>query len=210
MRRRLHVPIVAVVLLAAALIGRGQGPGAREIPFDATDPFKFPDNIHLGEVAGVASNSKGDVFIYTRTGHPVVSIGTSRAFSRGGSRLFQVAKAGKYVREIGQENYALPVPHQVRVNGHDYGCSDDQMSNPTGKVDLAGEIQMLLGRKAEAERVPALPLTPGAGGAAAGGGGRGGGGAAAAGAEGARRGGGGAGGGGSEEGGGRRGSGPPG
>src|SRR5262245_2704090 len=203
MRRRLHVPIVAVVLLAAALIGRGQGPGAREIPFDATDPFKFPDNIHLGEVAGVATNSKGDVFVYTRTGHPVVSIGTSRAFSRGGSRLFQFDKTGKYVGEIGQDSYAFLVAQQVRVDPQDNIWAIDQMSNTVMKFDPSGQVQMLLGRKAEAERVPALPLTPGAAPAgraagAPGGGERG----AAPPARG--------GGGGSEEGGGRRGGGPPG
>ena len=40
-----------------------------EIAFDsAADPLKFPANIHPGEIAGVATNSKGDVFVYTRTG----------------------------------------------------------------------------------------------------------------------------------------------
>ena len=62
-----------------------------EIRFDSVaDPLKFPDNIHLGEVAGVATNSKGDIFVYTRTGHPTITIGTSRAFAHGGSRLFRV------------------------------------------------------------------------------------------------------------------------
>ena len=44
-----------------------------EITFDSVDPLKFPENIHLGEVAGVATNSKGDMFVYTRTGHPTIS-----------------------------------------------------------------------------------------------------------------------------------------
>ena len=38
-----------------------------EIAFDSVaDPLKFPDNIYMGEVAGVATNSKGDIFVYTR------------------------------------------------------------------------------------------------------------------------------------------------
>ena len=37
----------------------------------------------------MATNSKGDIFVYTRTGHPTISIGTARPFAHGGSRLFQ-------------------------------------------------------------------------------------------------------------------------
>ena len=54
------------ILLRAALLAGI--PAARSLPvpeiaFDsAADPLKFPDNIHLGEAAGVATNSKGDSF----------------------------------------------------------------------------------------------------------------------------------------------------
>ena len=83
-----------VQLLLAATLLAGIPAAAQfavpEIPFDsAADPLKFPDNIHLGEAAGVATNSKGDVFVYTRTGHPTISIGAARPFAHGGSRLFQ-------------------------------------------------------------------------------------------------------------------------
>ena len=57
-----------------------------EIAFDsAANPLKLPDDIYLGEVAGVATNSKGDIFVYTRTGHPTISLG-SRARSRTAAR----------------------------------------------------------------------------------------------------------------------------
>jgi DNA-binding beta-propeller fold protein YncE len=166
MRRLLHVPILAVVLFAAPLLGQG----VREIPFESSDPLKFPDNIHLGEVGGVATNSKGDVFVYTRTGHPVISIGTDRAFSRGGSRLFQLDRTGKYVREIGQDLYAFMVAQQVRVDAQDNIWTVDQMTNTVIKFNPSGQIEMLLGRKTEAERIPALPLTPQPAAPAAGGG----------------------------------------
>jgi DNA-binding beta-propeller fold protein YncE len=199
MTRLLRVFFAAVLLSGVAVAA--QSP-VRDIAFDsATEPLKLPDNIYLGEVAGVATNSKGDVFVYTRTGHPVISIGSARAFSRGGSRMFQFDKTGKYVREIGQDSYAFLVAQQVRVDPEDNIWAVDQMSNTVMKFDPSGQVTMLLGRKAEAERVPALPLTPAAGagtgrGAGAGGGatgGRGGGGGAPA-----------------EEGAGRRGGGPAG
>jgi DNA-binding beta-propeller fold protein YncE len=164
MRRLIHIPILAVILFAAPLSSQG----VREIPFESSDPLKFPDNIHLGEVGGVATNSKGDVFVYTRTGHPVISIGTDRAFSRGGSRLFQLDRTGKYVREIGQDLYAFMVAQQVRVDAQDNIWTVDQMTNTVIKFNPSGQIELLLGRKAEAERIPALPLTPQAAAPAAG------------------------------------------
>ena len=171
------VAIVAVVRLTAQF-------AVPEIAFDSADPLKWPANIHLGEAAGVATNSKGDVFVYTRTGHPTMTFGTARPFAHGGSRLFQFDRAGKFVREIGQDSYGFLVAQQVRVDPQDNIWVVDQMSSMVIKFDPNGQIQMLLGRKSESERVPALapvqpaPAAAGAGegrGGGAAGGGRGGG-----------------------------------
>src|SRR5215469_17081087 len=108
-------------LLAAALLA--SAPAAAQVPeiaFEANADFlRLPNNIHLGEVAGVATNSKGDIFVYTRTGHPTISLGTSRPFAHGGSRLLQFDRTGKFVREIGQDSYGLMVAQQVRVDPQD-------------------------------------------------------------------------------------------
>ena len=90
---------------------------------------------HLGEVAGVATNSKGDIFVYTRTGHPTITIGTSRPFAHGGSRLFQFDRNGKFVREIGQDSYGFLVAQQVRVDPQDNIWIVDQMSSMVIKFD---------------------------------------------------------------------------
>ena len=128
------------------------------------EPLKFPDNIALGEAAGVATNSHGDVFVYTRTGHPTITIGTARPFAHGGSRLVQFDKTGKFVREIGQDSYGFLVAQQVRVDPQDNVWIVDQMSSMVIKFDPNGRVQLLLGRKAEAETVPAPPLGSGRGG----------------------------------------------
>src|ERR1700747_3492812 len=113
------VPLVLAATMAAGIPSVAQC-AVPDIPFDsAADPLKFPDKIHMGEAAGVATNSKGDVFVYTRTGHPTISLGTSRPFAHGGSRLFQFDKTGKFVREIGQDSYAFLVAQQVRVDPQD-------------------------------------------------------------------------------------------
>jgi DNA-binding beta-propeller fold protein YncE len=147
--------LVSVAFLAAApAIAQFAVP---EIRFDSVEPLKFPDNVHLGEAAGVATNSKGDVFVYTRTGHPTVSIGTARPFAHGGSRVFQFDRSGKFVREIGKDSYGLMFAQQLRVDPQDNLWVVDQMSSMVMKFDTNGQVQLLLGRKAESERVPAAP-----------------------------------------------------
>jgi len=151
------------LLLATALIS-GISAAAQAVPeiaFDAAETLKFPANIHLGEAAGVATNSKGDVFVYTRTGHPTISIGTARPFAHGGSRLLQFDKSGKFVREIGQDSYGFLVAQQVRIDPQDNIWVVDQMSSMVMKFDTNGQIQLLLGRKSESERLPtAAPQAP--------------------------------------------------
>jgi hypothetical protein len=159
---RRFIQILQSATFLAGLTASAQIP---EIPFDsAVNVLKYPDNISIGEVAGVATNSKGDIFVYTRTGHPTISIGTSRPFAHGGSRLYEFDKTGKFVREIGQDSYAFLVAQQVRVDGQDNIWIVDQMSSTVMKFDPGGRVQMLLGRKAESEQVPASPLNAGRGG----------------------------------------------
>jgi hypothetical protein len=79
--------MIAATALAFGTSLFAQAP-APDIAFDSNpDLLKFPDNIHLGEAAGVATNSKGHVS-YTRTGAANAALGTSRTFYKAGSRLF--------------------------------------------------------------------------------------------------------------------------
>ena len=105
----------------------------------------------------MATNSRGDIFVYTRTGHPTVTIGTARPFAHGGSRLLQFDRTGKYVREIGKDSYAFMVASQVRVDPSDNIWAVDEMTNTVIKFDPQGRVGMLLGRKAENVNVPPRP-----------------------------------------------------
>ncbi|HEY6361842.1 MAG TPA: peptidyl-alpha-hydroxyglycine alpha-amidating lyase family protein [Vicinamibacterales bacterium] len=157
MRRR----FVPAALIAASLALGGPLSAQLNIPeitYDAAEPLRFPPNIHLGEAAGVATNSKGDIFVYTRTGTPVITTAGARNVSHGGSRLFQFDRAGKFVREIGQGAYGFLQAQQVRVDPQDNVWVVDQMSTQVIKFDPNGRIQMVLSRKPEAMRVPNLPL----------------------------------------------------
>ncbi|HVH25436.1 MAG TPA: peptidyl-alpha-hydroxyglycine alpha-amidating lyase family protein [Vicinamibacterales bacterium] len=160
MKKLLRVCATAGVIAASAAALSAQL-SVPELLFDSNpDLLKFPADIHMGEAAGVATNSQGDIFLYTRTGNPHIVIGTSRAVSHGGSRLFQFDRTGKFVREIGGGTYGMLQAQQVRVDPQDNVWIVDQMSTQVIKFDANGRVQMILSRKPEAMRVPALPLTP--------------------------------------------------
>jgi DNA-binding beta-propeller fold protein YncE len=156
MKCLLPLLLTAAALCAAPAAAQTPVP---EIAFDsAPNPLALPDDIYLGETAGVATNSKGDIFVYTRTGHPTVSLGSSRAFAHGGSRLFQFDRTGKFVREIGQNSYGFMYAQQVRIDPQDNIWIVDQMTNYVMKFDPEGRVAMLLGRKAEGVTAPGAPL----------------------------------------------------
>src|SRR5438105_8124836 len=114
------VAIVAGIYAAGGLVSAQQA--APDIPYDSTPNFlKLPDDIYLGEAVGVATNSKGNIFVYTRTGSPAVTAGTERTFARGmgAARLFEFDASGKYIREIGQGLYGFVFAHTVRIDPQD-------------------------------------------------------------------------------------------
>jgi hypothetical protein len=183
---------------AAAMLAVGASlaaQSAKEIAYDANPDFlTLPAGANFGEVAGVATNSKGHVFVYTRTGHPVATLGDERTFYHGGSRLFQFDQSGKYVKEIGQGVYGVNFAQQARVDPQDNLWIVDAGSNMVMKFDADGRLQLVLGRKPENITLRPGPGVPASGGLPLGG-------APEAGRGGAGRGG---------EGGGRGNAGPPG
>jgi hypothetical protein len=161
--RRLRTMVFAATIAGAGASPLAQSP--REIAFDANaDALTLPANTHLGEVAGVATNSKGHVFVYTRTGHAVATLGDERTFYHNGSRLFQFDQNGKFVKEIGQGVYAVNFAQQVRVDPQDNIWIVDAGSNQVVKFDADGRFQLVLGRKPENITVRPGPGVPASGG----------------------------------------------
>ena len=160
-----HETIIRSLLVAVALAvtGTGSPPSSRfrRLPFDSNaDLLSFRRPSTWAKRRAWRPIRKGDIFLYTRTGNPTMTLGTSRAVSHGGSRLFQFDRSGKFVREIGQGAYGLLQAQQVRVDPQDNIWIVDQMSTQVIKFDANGRVQMVLSRKPEAMRVPALPLVP--------------------------------------------------
>src|SRR5688572_27661877 len=157
MTRALKLATLVVALVAAPL---GAQLNIPEINYDAVDPLKLPDDIYLGEAAGVATNSKGNIFVYTRTGNPSATLGTRRTFARGAARLFEFDPSGKYTREIGKETYGFIFAHTVRVDRQDNIWVVDEGSNMIIKFDPSGRIVMTMGRKPEALNTTATVAPP--------------------------------------------------
>ena len=106
-----------------------------EIPFDSVmDVLKLPPELNLGEVAGVALNSKGHIFIYNR-GHQTA--------------LYEFDQDGKFLREIGKDLYGFEFAHGVRIDKDDNIWCVDEGSNMVIKFNPEGRVTMLLGRKWE-------------------------------------------------------------
>src|SRR5262245_5779270 len=123
---------------------------APEIAFDSNADFlKMPANTFLGEVAGVGRNSKGNIFVYTRTGHPFATIGDSRTFYHAGSRLFEFTSNGTFVRELGQDLYGFNAAQGLRIDAQDNIWTIDIGANQIVKFDTNGAVQLVLGRKPE-------------------------------------------------------------
>lgn len=163
--RSLRSAVVTAAMVAlGAPLGAQYGPA--EIAFDANvDLLKLPDNIHLGEAAGVATNSKGHIFVYSRTGAAHAAVGSSRTFYKGGSRLFEFDQTGKFVREIGVGVYGLNFAQAVHVDPQDNVWVVDQGSSNVIKFDPEGRIQLVLSRKPEAIAVRPAAGRGGGGGA---------------------------------------------
>ena len=174
MKRTLTLTLSIAALLLVAFGGStsAQFGGAQlavpEIPFDSVPNFlKLPDGMYLGEVPGVATNSKGHIFVYSRTGTTTATLGGSRVFTHGGSRLFEFDDKGAFVREIGVGIYGFVFAHVVRIDPQDNIWVVDEAANLVMKFDPNGKILMTIGRKPESINIrnfePPAPPAPAAG-----------------------------------------------
>jgi NHL repeat len=161
MKRSFHLFVAAAALALSASLAAQNAP---DIAYDANaDLLKLPDSIHIGEAAGVATNSKGHIFVYTRTGAANATLGTSRTFYKAGSRLLEFDQTGKFVREIGVGVYGFNSAQAVRIDPQDNIWVVDQGSTQVIKFDPDGRIQLVLSRKPEAIAVRAGAPGGGAG-----------------------------------------------
>lgn len=157
--KRSLLAVIAVAALTAGTFVDAQL-SIPEIAYDSVpNLLKLPEDLYLGEAVGVATNSKGNIFVFTRTGSPTLTIGTERVFARGNgaARLFEFDPAGKFLREIGQGLYGFVFAHAVRIDPQDNIWAVDEGSSMVIKFNPEGRVVMTMGRKPEAIAVPGGP-----------------------------------------------------
>ena len=141
-----------VLLLMARSLG-AQQPAIPEIPYRSVPDFlKLPPDLYFGEVAGVAVNSKGHIFVFSRGNT------TGPAYGAASAQLLEFAPDGKFIREIGHNLYAWSYAHTVKVDPQDNIWVTDKGSDMVIKFTAEGRVSMVFGRRQEASDEGTGPL----------------------------------------------------
>src|SRR4029077_3992133 len=135
MRPRLRSAFVLVCLATLAASpafaqAKAKAQNVPEIPYESVpNLLKMPPGLYLGEAMGVATNSKGHIFVFTRSAN---------------TRLFEFDEKGNYVRELGEGSYGFEFAHSVRVDPQDNIWAVDEGTNMVIKFNPEGRIVMVL------------------------------------------------------------------
>ena len=135
MTRCLTSTFLSVLLCAGSAFAQAKATAQNvpEIPYDSVPNFfKMPAGKYLGEAIGIATNSKGHVFVYTRSAN---------------TQLFEFDQNGVYVREVGEGAYNFEFAHSVRVDKDDNIWVVDEGTNTVVRFNPEGHVTMVLGRR---------------------------------------------------------------
>jgi len=142
--------ILVLLVFAATPLLAQQPP---EIRFHSVPDFlKLPPDIYLGETTGVAVNSKGHVFVFSRGNT------TGPAYAAAAAQLLEFAPDGRFLREIGHHLYAWSFAHTVKVDKDDSVWVTDKGSDMVIKFNPEGRVVLVIGRKQEASDEGTEPL----------------------------------------------------
>src|SRR5438309_1755942 len=149
------VAAVLFGLLAAPAFAQQAPPApgiqnAPEIPFESVPFLKLTPERNLGEVLGVAVNSKGHVIVLNHPG----SAGTGPVYGESTTQIMEFDEKGNYVREIGRGVYGLAYAHSVRFDRYDNLWVVDKATMSVMKFDPQGMVVMNLGRRDEGPDEP--------------------------------------------------------
>ena len=136
MTRRLCVPALLLLLAGVVPAHAQQKATAQNVPeisYTSVPNFlKFPAGETLGEAIGVATNSKGHIFVYHRSAT---------------TRLWEFDKNGVFVKEVGKGYYGFEFAHSVRVDAQDNIWTVDEGTNTVTKFSPDGKFLMVIGRR---------------------------------------------------------------
>ena len=121
--------------LAALLAVPAFGQQVPTLPFEPDANFlKLNYNMNLGEVLGIAVNSKGTVVVLNHPG----SAQSGPLFGNATTQLLEFDSTGKFVRELGKGVYGLGYAHSVRFDKYDNLWVVDKGTNSVMRFNPAG------------------------------------------------------------------------
>ena len=142
--------LALIVLLSLPLFAQQSVP---EIPFDSVADFlKLPAGMNFGEVPGVAVNSKGHVFVFTRS-----NSASGPAYAPTAAQLLEFGPKGEFLREIGKGLYGWSFAHSVRIDKDDNIWAIDKGSDMVIKFNQAGQVVWVFGRRKESADAETKP-----------------------------------------------------
>ena len=142
------------VLLVVVAMSAAYAQAVPQLPFQSVpDPLTLPDDVHFGEVAGVAVNAKGHIFVFSRGNS------TGPAYMATAAQLLEFDANGKFIREIGKNMYAWSYAHAVKIDKDDNIWVVDKGSDMILKLNPQGRVVWVFGRKGEASHYQMPPDT---------------------------------------------------
>jgi DNA-binding beta-propeller fold protein YncE len=133
---------IVFALCAPALFAQ---PSVPALPFESIPDFlKLPPGLNFGEVSGVAVNSKGHVFVFTRS-----NSAHGPAYAPTAAQLLEFGPKGEFIREIGKDLYGWAFAHTVRIDRADNIWAVDKGSDLVIKFDPSGRVREVYGRRRE-------------------------------------------------------------
>ena len=156
-----YIVVLTVILLGVVVCAqRGAGPSAeqqaalaKQAALEKSTPqLQIAEEVlnlavpghTIGEAVGVAKDSKGHLYVFTRSGNAGPAKGSAA------SQLFEFDQNLKFVKQWGPDNYAASFAHTVRVDKQDNVWMTDEGANMIVKFNPQGQVTMVLGRKTEA------------------------------------------------------------
>ena len=111
---RFSTILLLLTIVNAACSLSAQTSAVPEMQYHSVPDFlHLPADLYFGEVTGVAVNSKGHVFVFSRSNT------TGPAYGAAAAQLLEFDRDGKFLREIGHNLYAWSYAHTVKIDPQD-------------------------------------------------------------------------------------------